>query len=234
MGDGTSEPASVVRGEVDLVWAPLTVAPLLCQRLWELLSPEERHRADAVQHPSERDRRAVGRAWLRILLGQRLGTPARAVDIVQEGAAKPVLRSRNLQFSASRRGDRALFALSEVVAVGIHLELIDPSRDLAAVGDRFFTARERAALAQLPPSKRLTAAYQCWTRKEAVLKGIGVGLGVEPATVEVWAPGDAPVRVAGWRVEAVDLDRRYAAALAGEESRPWTATAPRELQWSPK
>lgn len=217
---------------MELWWAPLTVSAVDYERLADTLSPQERQRAQAARRAGERERLAVSRGWLRVLLGQRLDIAPRAVEIVQREQRKPALAAEKLQFNASRSGDLALYALSEAVRVGVDVEFIDPSRDIAGIAERFFAPGERAALAALAPSELLAATYRCWTRKEAVLKGIGIGLGVEPASVESWSAGDGATSVAGWRVERVDLDRRYAAGVAGEESCPWVATAPRRLRWS--
>jgi 4'-phosphopantetheinyl transferase len=51
-------------------------------------------------------------------------------------------------------------------------------------------------------------ALRRWVRKEAYLKGLGTGLGIEPATVDLSA--DPP----GWRVRDVDAPDGYVAAVA--------------------
>lgn len=219
---------------VELWWAPLTVGPLEGAGLWDALTPGERRRAEGSRRPGDRDRIALGRGWLRVLLGQRLGLAPGAVEIVREGPTKPSRTAGDLHFSSARSGDLALFALSDAVAVGVDVERLDAARDLAGIADRFFTAHEHAALSGLPPADQIDAVYRCWTRKEALLKGIGVGFGVDPATVEVWSAGDAPARVAGWRVELVDVHPQYAAAVAGEESEQWVVAPVRRLRWSPR
>ena len=51
---------------------------------------------------------------------------------------------------------------------------------------------ELADLADLPADQRDLAALRCWARKEAVLKGIGTGLGIEPSTIEVGRRPEPP------------------------------------------
>jgi hypothetical protein len=85
----------------------------------------------------------------------------------------------------------------------------------------------------LPADDRVAAAYRCWTRKEAYAKGLGVGLRVPPATLEVWEPGDGVVRLDGWAVHRVAFGSRYAAAVAGEASECWAPGAPARVWWSP-
>jgi 4'-phosphopantetheinyl transferase len=51
---------------------------------------------------------------------------------------------------------------------------------------------ERSALRLLPAERRLRATTRCWTQKEAVLKGLGVGLRQAPVSVVT------PVAECGW------------------------------------
>jgi 4'-phosphopantetheinyl transferase len=44
------------------------------------------------------------------------------------------------------------------------------------IAERFFSPRERAALAALAPGQREEAFFLCWTRKEAYLKALGAGI----------------------------------------------------------
>jgi 4'-phosphopantetheinyl transferase len=54
---------------------------------------------------------------------------------------------------------------------------------------------------------------RCWVRKEAYLKGLGIGLGDDPASVDV-GPGPGPEGPDGWSVVDVEAGPRYLAAVA--------------------
>src|SRR5262249_46237552 len=54
-----------------------------------------------------------------------------------------------------------------------HVRTIPEVEQIAA---HYFSACERATLAQLPPERRQEAFIACWTLKEAYVKAIGQGL----------------------------------------------------------
>ena len=68
-------------------------------------------------------------------------------------------------------------------------------------------------LPALHPAERVdgidrSAALRLWVRKEAYLKGLGTGLGLDPATVDV--RDDPP----GWRIVELDVGTAHVAAVA--------------------
>jgi hypothetical protein len=63
--------------------------------------------------------------------------------------------------------------------------MLRPVPDAAALAAEHFTRREQEALAALPARDRDQAFLTCWTRKEACLKAIGVGLLLSPQSFEV-------------------------------------------------
>jgi 4'-phosphopantetheinyl transferase len=158
-----------------------------------------------------------------------LGCDPDAVPIVVDRGGKPRLtgaRDSELHFSASRSRDWALVALSRRMEVGVDVEAIDVDIGVERFAARFLSVSEQDALGQLPRAQRRDALFTCWTRKEAYLKGTGVGLSVPPATVEVWAGDDRPVIVTGWSVHSLAVGPGFAAAVAGAEPRGWGPSGP--------
>ncbi|MDD5349218.1 MAG: 4'-phosphopantetheinyl transferase superfamily protein, partial [Chthoniobacteraceae bacterium] len=77
--------------------------------------------------------------------------------------------------------------------VGIDLESADAVADWRTHAPAVCSSREIRILSALPEAERNAAFLRLWTRKEAVLKAAGLGLGsagVPPATVEF--PLDRP------------------------------------------
>ena len=100
----------------------------------------------------------------------------------------------------------AVVAVTEL-PVGIDLERRDRARDAADIASMTLSSRELAALRDCSRSQRSASVLEAWTRKEAYLKGVGVGLARDPRTVEFVAPGSG-----GWRSVH---DR------AGTSTEPW-------------
>lgn len=113
--------------------------------------------------------------------------------------------------------------------VGVDIEAIRATADVDRIAARFFSRAEQRALASLPPTQRLAASIQCWTCKEAYVKGVGTGLSFPLRDVDVWDGGRRPATVSGWSVHQVDVTPRFAAAVAGADLGEWVPSVPRKL-----
>jgi 4'-phosphopantetheinyl transferase len=214
---------------LSLWWAPLDISATALRSLSSCLSPEERQRADLLHRPLDRARFLAARGWLRRLLARQLLCAPGEVRIVTGDGGKPRLACSDLCFSAARSAGIALYATSWRMDVGVDVELIRATADIAGIAARFFSPAEQRALASLPPAQRLAASFQCWTRKEAYVKGIGAGLTFPLRTVDVWAGGRQRVTVSGWSVHQVDMAPGFAAAVAGAGTGAWVPKVPRKL-----
>ncbi len=183
-----------------------------------LLDADERERAQAFVREADRDRYRVAHVVLRRLLGAYLAQDPAAVEIVREPCpgcggphGRPAVVGAPLHFSLSHSRDLALFAFADT-PVGIDVER-EPSAAVAAeVADMLHPA-ERAELAALPPAARPAALARCWARKEAYLKGIGIGLAEDPSVTYVGAGPEAGT-MSGWLLADVPVVSGYAAACA--------------------
>lgn len=162
---------------IDVLTFPLDVAPDERERLARWLAPDERARVARLHSQRERERAQVARGRLRERLAARLGAPPEALRFALSAHGKPALaapRGPPPHFNLSHAGGLAALALCDEVELGIDIEALVPVKE--KVAERFFSAREVAALAALPAGERLAAFHRCWTRKEAVLKALGDGL----------------------------------------------------------
>ena len=60
--------------------------------------------------------------------------------------------------------------------IGVDIEAERNLSDLEAVARRFFARDEVQRLEALPGAERRKAFFECWSRKEAVLKATGEGI----------------------------------------------------------
>jgi 4'-phosphopantetheinyl transferase len=81
--------------------------------------------------------------------------------------------------------------------VGVDVEAIEPDRDYSGVAAHVLAPPEREELLALPGGERAFAFVRYWSRKEAVLKATGFGLGVPPSELTVTGPKE-PARVLDW------------------------------------
>jgi 4'-phosphopantetheinyl transferase len=169
-----------------------------------LLSEDERARAARYAFERDRARFVAGRAALRTLLAAYAGRPAQALTFALGAHGKPSLPG-GPPFSFSNSQGAALCAVGGGRELGVDLERLRDVPDAAAVARSAFTPAELAAWRAAGGDGR-AAFLRIWTRKEAVLKALGLGLGADPAA-------DAAARAAV-EVFDVELDPDHAAALA--------------------
>lgn len=184
----------------------------------EMLDGDERVRARAFVREDDRERYRVAHVVLRRLLGAYLARDPAAVELVREPCpgcggphGRPAVADTPLHFSLSHSGDLALFAFADV-PVGVDVET-EPSPEVAAEVATMLHPGERAELATLSPSLRPTGFARCWARKEAYLKGVGIGLAQDPSVAYV-GTGPDPGVLPGWSLVDVSVPSGYGAACA--------------------
>lgn len=157
-----------------------------------VLSPDELDRASTFRFDRDRNRFAVGRARLRALLEQYTGRPAESIRFDYGPYGKPVLNEGETTFNVSHSEDRAVFALSRGLEIGVDIEALAPRPSDRDVAERFFSPHEVRALVRLPLEQQGRAFLTCWTRKEAFIKAKGDGLSLSLQDFDVTLEPSAP------------------------------------------
>lgn len=189
----------------------------------ELLDADEASRRERFLAPVDRDRYTAAHVGLRLLLARCLGRPGAPLRFGRRpcsrcGGAhgKPyLLGDHGLEWSMAHSGDLVLYAVSDA-PVGIDVERTVGAAEADALSGVLHPL-ERQALAALPAAERALAFSQCWTRKEALLKGLGVGLNESLGDRFVGLGSrhaQAPSRISGWWLSDLLAAPGYVAALA--------------------
>lgn len=197
--------------------------------LTSLLSADERTRAVRFHFDRHRCHYIVGRATLRRILASYLALAPDEVVFRYGPQGKPELPDRKgprLEFNLSHSGDLGLCAVARW-PLGIDLERLRVVPDADLIAARFFTPAEVAQ--QQAAADRNAALLRHWTRKEAVIKAVGVGLSMPLDTFDVSSLGRGPITWADagdargtWHVVDFEAVAGYVAALA-------LASKPREI-----
>jgi 4'-phosphopantetheinyl transferase len=165
--------------------------------------------------PSKRS--LVSHVALRLVLGEITGTAPERLRFERRcghcggaGHGKPRLAGRSdLDFSISHSGELALIAVARGRRVGADVERVRPRTDVLAIARGSLSARERRAIEALATDEaRREAFFRCWTRKEAYLKALGVGLAGGLDT--------DPEQARGWQIRSLPAPPGYMAAVAAE------------------
>ncbi len=162
------------------------------------LPADERWRAAQIMVPTVRRRFVRARAGLRRILGAELGIAAHTLAFTYGEHGKPALHGYpDLHFNLSHSGERALLAISTQGEVGVDLEQLRARAAVLPLARRFLSEAESAYVTAAQGRARDHAFLRCWTRKEAVLKATGRGIGVDTRAIDVGLLHCAPtLRVA--------------------------------------
>lgn len=188
---------------------------------WDLLSVDEKARADRfIVHPPKRQFVST-RAWLRRTLSAYLsrgrGRDPKSLEFVYGEHGKPALRGEaSLAFNVSHSDDFAVLAVTRACALGVDIERCKANRSLVGIARRFFARAEFEAFEGLAQGQQLDLFYRLWARKEAYLKAVATGLSFASNrfTVETAA---GSVRVLETALEGDDAASWYLHDIAGPE-----------------
>jgi 4'-phosphopantetheinyl transferase len=119
------------------------------------------------------------------VLASYLGLRPSSVVLQRSSAGKPELQGAAFRVSLAHSGEVALVAVASGRVVGVDVELLRSGTESWSLSSHALTHSERARLEALPASQRSEAFLSMWTRKEALLKAVGVGLELDPQLIEL-------------------------------------------------
>ena len=174
---------------------------LKCFRRW--LSNDELARSSRFHSDLHRARYIVGRATLRRVLADRLCCSSSSVRFSYGTNGKPMLEAsrKHLEFNVAHSGADAVIALADGAAVGVDIELLRPIDDFESLARLVFSDAERCEL-ELAPNPML-AFLNGWTRKEAYVKALGLGLSAPLTEITVSLSQRAALISTGLRDQSV-------------------------------
>ena len=162
------------------VWrAALDQTPPVLQALSCILSTDETVRAAKYIFQKDRDHFVVARGVLRNILSRYLNVAPEHLSFEYDEYGKPALSDasggQSLRFNLSHSQGLALYALTIDRQIGINTEFIREDLELEQIAQQFFSQHEVAMLRALPAHLRADGFFNCWTRKEAYIKAVGLG-----------------------------------------------------------
>lgn len=191
--------------------------------LRDRLCPEEQARADRFRVVAPKEAFIAARAQLRLILSKYLNQSHDRIHFVYGASGKPALADGDTgyDFNVSHSGDCALIAISGSGSIGVDVERFREVKDLAGLADQFLTEAEQRDLFALSDHPLREAFFSAWTRKEAVVKAMGRGIGYPFKNFETgcgpcrgirWL-ADPPDDHTAWSLTLLNMPREYAASL---------------------
>ncbi len=161
--------------QVDLWYVKLDLPAV--ETLLNVLTSEEKAKADRFYAPKQQRRFVVARGTLRMVLSQYLNTVSQKVAFEYSPKGKPSLVQRkDLFFNVSHSEDLAIYGVSFHRRIGVDIEYLRPLPNALQLAQRFFCETEYQLLASTSQSDQAKEFFRLWTAKEAVLKAIGEGI----------------------------------------------------------
>jgi 4'-phosphopantetheinyl transferase len=220
------------------IWSVRTTAPdAIVSEFQSLVSPDEQTQATRFCFTHLRSSFVLARGALRLLLGAYLDAAPTGIQLLRGPKGKPSLPApARIQFNTSHSGALATFGFALDCEIGVDVEHFRPIPDMQEIASRFFSEEEASEIISVPASEREHAFFLCWTRKEAYIKAIGLGLSTPLDGFVVSVRPDERARLihvahdikaaSAWTLTSLDLGPQYVAAIAYRD-------APRPLQVSP-
>lgn len=191
-----------------------------------ILSSEEIERAARFHFVIDSIRYKVTKAVTKIILGKILSKEPQAIKFEFNAHGKPFLKDNKdgIQFNASHSGELGLLAITDIGPLGVDIERYRKNMLTEKFARRFFSLSEVKSFLALPQSQKEAGFFNCWTRKEAFIKALGLGLAMplKDFTVTLIPEEKAALKeiknlnenVNNWLIKDIPLPDAYAAAYA--------------------
>jgi 4'-phosphopantetheinyl transferase len=153
-----------------------------------LLTADELARAQRFVFDRDRAAFATARAALRRILGAELGVAPTAIELEAEAAGRLRFRDasmRDLDFNVTHSGALAAIAITRGRRVGVDIESHTQRAGLDDLIPMIMGPRETELLRHLHGAAFTRAFFDCWTRKEAIVKATGIGISYPVATLDI-------------------------------------------------
>ncbi len=189
----------LVTDEVHVCCISLNAFSHQTQVFSQLLSLDERRKADRFHFASDKKRFIIVRGILRQIVSFYLDVNPIDLEFTYSRHGKPALTGTfsesGLHFNVSHSEGLALFAFALDRDIGVDIEFIQNIPELEQIVERFFSCSEKEIFRRLPENRKKYVFYQMWTRKEAFLKAVGKGLHISLDSFTVFPILDEPVAV---------------------------------------
>lgn len=145
-----------------------------------LLSPLEKKTSALFKQKKRQEQYIVSKGMSRIILSRYLKRDPATLQFKQSDCGKPYIDdcrfgARGLFFNISHTMNYSILGIASV-PIGVDIERFNPLCDENAIADLYFTPEEKKVFSHIGLSSKKNVFYEIWTRKEALLKVIGVGL----------------------------------------------------------
>lgn len=180
-----------LQNEIHIWVVDLDLWNLSCLEAVQALPESEAKKAGRFRFETHKNRFIKGRFMLRSLLGMYLDIDFYDQEFHANRYGKPAVHKfhddNSIHFNISNSENIYVCAFSQNSDIGIDIEKIHDLPDMDRIIARFFSEDEKRRFCSLPLPGRTNTFFKYWTRKEALLKAMGMGLSFPLDKVSVLA-----------------------------------------------
>ena len=216
---------------VEVRFGQLDVDEAEVARCHGLIDKAERERAALFRYARDRRRFIVRRGRLREWLAERVGQPPERLVFTTSEFGMRTLADTGPRFSTSHSGEYMMAAFADT-DIGCDIERTDQEIEWRAIVEQLFAPGERKTLGSLLERSGRAAFFDCWVRKEAFVKALGLGVSYpfDAFDMSVSSDTDLPT-VPGWSIAAVSPGSGYAGTvIVRDDGAPFTVRTLGERQ----
>jgi 4'-phosphopantetheinyl transferase len=187
----------------------------------QVLSMEEKLRADSFVYEKDRKKFIISRGQLRITIGEYLKQDPALIEFKYSPNGKPYIAGSELYFNISHSHNKVIFAFSYKKTLGVDIEYIRDLPNLEQLAKENFLREEYEKINSLDKALRKQLFFRYWTCKEAYLKATGEGVfGLEDIDFEIPLKGETFSFIdrhnKRWSCQIIKLDDNYIGAVVAE------------------
>ena len=189
------------------------------------LSNEEKLKSSKFKFQGDKNHFIITHVFLRIILSKYLETEASLLEFKYGENNKPYLGqcSSKCSFNISKTKDLAVVAIGTSGKVGVDIERIEPDFDYSEIIVNYFSQKEQESIKSSLENIANTQFFYLWTRKEALVKALGVGLDCDLKEMEVVdekvvLQGQRGALSSSFNLSSFILDTQYVLSIARDDS----------------
>lgn len=188
----------------------------------DLLPGEERDKSESFVKSEDRNRYILGKIYARKLLANYLKTEPHTLGFRFSDQKKPILENYPMMnFNISHSGDYIIIGFANRWSVGVDIELMNTHVDLYNMIINCMSSTEVSVILNSEMPRQMF--YKYWTRKEALLKGIGIGLTDRLKDINCSDGLNlVPIEFSGfassWKVWSFEMENSYSVSIAHDSA----------------
>lgn len=151
---------------------------LSCKNFTHVLSIQEKYKANKFRFIQDYERFIITYIALRMLISYYIKIRPEEIVIHRSKYGKPYIQEinkSNINFNLSHSNKKIIISFY-IFDIGVDIEYIRTLTDIESISKFIFSEQEQLILTRYVDDAKIYKFFEIWTKKEALLKAIGIGL----------------------------------------------------------